>query len=72
MTHKWYEIWAEENDDIPYLLFLCEDLSKEDKFAIIDPKENNKIIKLFSSYDLAKLWLLEDEFTLVRGRMPIE
>lgn len=72
MIYKWYEVWAEETNDIPYLLLLCLGSTKENIYDIIDPKENNKVIKDFPDYDSAKLWLLEDEFILVRERMLID
>lgn len=72
MICEWYEVWAEETDGIPYLLILSPSLTEKDKFIIIDPKENNRVVDTLPDYDSAKLWLLEDEFTLVRGRTLID
>lgn len=36
---------------------------------IFDPKEKDKIVFRSETYEEAKLWLLEDEYTLVDGRM---
>jgi hypothetical protein len=72
MIHEWYEVWAEETDDVPYILILSPSSIEKGKFIIIDPKENNRIVDILPDYDSARLWLLEDEFTLVRARMPID
>jgi hypothetical protein len=72
MIHEWYEVWAEETDGVPYLLILSPSLTERDKFVIIDPKENNRVVDVLPDYDSARLWLLEDEFILVRERMSID
>ncbi len=72
MIDVWYEVWAEETDDVPYLLILCPSLNEKGKFIIIDPKENNRVVDILPDYDSAKIWLLEDEFTLVKGRTLID
>jgi hypothetical protein len=72
MIYEWYEVWADETHDIPYLLLLYLSLSGKDKFFIIDPKENNKVVKILSDYDAATAWLTEDDFTLIQGRMLID
>jgi hypothetical protein len=69
MLYEWYEIWADETHDLPYILLLCPSTVEHDKCLIIDPKENDKIVDILPDYESAKLWLLEDEFILVRGRM---
>jgi hypothetical protein len=69
MIHEWYEVWADETHDIPYILILCPSKNESGKFCIVDPKEDNRVVDTLSDYDSAKLWLLEDEFTLVKGRM---
>jgi hypothetical protein len=69
MIHEWYEVWADETHDTPYILLLHPSKTETGKFCIVDPKEDNRIVNTLSDYDSAKLWLLEDEFTLVKGRM---
>ena len=71
MIQKWYEIWADESTEIPYVLFVCPDKNNFNKIIIIDPKEN-KIINNMPNYEMAKDWLCEDEYTLVNGRMEID
>lgn len=72
MIYEWYEIWADETHDIPYLLLLYLSVTEKDKFFIVDPKQNNKVIKILSDYDSATAWLSEDEFILIKGRMFFE
>ncbi|MEO1143555.1 MAG: hypothetical protein AAFW66_14645 [Pseudomonadota bacterium] len=64
---KWYEVWSDVSPGYPYILILS---AKEDgRFVVSDPKEGNKVVYSSNEYEEAKLWLLEDEFTLVSGRM---
>jgi hypothetical protein len=44
----------------------------ENTFCIFDPAGGNKIAFACSSYEEAKLWLLEDEYTRVEGRLLVE
>jgi hypothetical protein len=69
MIYDWYEIWVDESTEIPYVLFLRPNQDNPKEILIIDPKENNKAIKKMPNYESAKLWLQEDEYTLVEGRM---
>jgi hypothetical protein len=62
-------VWADETHDVPNILRLYASATEQGKFLIIDPKENNRILETWPDYNAAKLWLLEDEFTLVNGRM---
>lgn len=64
---QWYEVWSDESFDKPYLLILGEALDGE--ILVIDPKDNDKVVFRSNDYAQAKLWLLEDEYTLVDGRM---
>jgi len=64
---QWYEVWSDESFDEPYLLILSK--AGHGEIVIIDPRENSKIVFRSDDYHEAKLWLLEDEYTLVDGRM---
>lgn len=68
MRPNWYEVWADETHDVPYLLLLrpCEE-----GFEVLDPAEGNKRSFVASEYESVKLWLLEDEFERV-GRKEID
>jgi hypothetical protein len=68
MSNQWYEVWAYEGLDVPYLLLLRPNSSS---FEIIDPKLGNRIVFESPSYEDAVNWLLEDEFEKV-GRKMIE
>lgn len=66
MSDKWYEVWADEGLPHPYLLLV---LPGADGGAVVfDPKQN-EVVHQAPSYDEARLWLLEDEYTRVDGRM---
>jgi hypothetical protein len=69
MIQDWYEVWVDESIEIPYVLFLRPNQDNPKEILIIDPRENNKPIKTMPNYESAKLWLQEDEYTLVKGRM---
>ena len=69
MTIKWYEIWVDEGISPPYIFMLC--CNESNVFQVLDIIEN-KIFFEASDYETARIWLQEDEFTLVVGRMVIE
>lgn len=66
---KWYEIWIDEGISPPYILMLC--CCESNVFQVLDII-GNKISFEASDYDTARIWLQEDEFTLVDGRMLLE
>ena len=69
MMKNWYEIWVDESTEIPYVLFIYPSKTDPEEILIIDPKENNQVIKKMPDYQTAELWLSEDEYILVEGRM---
>ncbi len=69
MNQDWYEIWVDESPEVPYVLLLCPNKSNSKELLIIDPQEKNAIVQTMSDYEFAILWLTEDEYTLVHGRM---
>jgi hypothetical protein len=66
----WYEVWADEGQTPPYLLLLLH-VDHGLQFQVYDATEKRVAFQA-SSYDSAKDWLLEDEFTRVCGRMAVE
>ncbi len=62
----WYEVWTESGLAPPYLLFLW--CNQDGTFEVYDPYER-KIAYVTDNYDDAHVWLNEDEFTRVDGRM---
>ena len=67
---KWFEVWFSDGEDvIPYyLLIVTPDLNKLGNVIVLDPK-SNEIIRKGHNYEDTKLWLLEDEYSLVEGRV---
>ncbi len=64
---KFTEIWVDPTSVPPYVLMLLGD--DERNFCIFDPTEGYKIVFASSSYQEAELWLLEDEYERVEGRL---
>ena len=64
MTENWYEVWANNTTDPPYVLIVRV---RDTDYLVIDPKEDGRIAFQAGNYDEVKLWLLEDEYLLVRG-----
>ena len=68
MSEGWYEVWADEGHEVPYLLLLRPCAAG---FEVLDPAQGNSKAFETSNYEEAKNFLLEDEFTLI-GRKQIE
>jgi hypothetical protein len=66
MNQPWYEVWVDEGLTPPYVLLVLPDVAN--KVVVFDPKEN-RIAHEASGYEDAKLWLQEDEYRRVEGRM---
>ena len=69
MTTDWYEVWADDSSDPPYILLLCATGSA---FRVLDPREGNRVVFEDSSLEKARNFLMEDEYTMVDGRMRAE
>lgn len=67
---KWFEVWFSEGVDVApsWLLIVTPDKNDSSSVVVLDPLENHKIIYQGHSYEDTKSWLLEDEFSLVKGR----
>jgi hypothetical protein len=61
------EVWIDPMLSPPYILLLLCD--SEGDCQICDPKQGDKVIFSSNSYETAKLWLLEDEYEPVQGRL---
>ena len=61
------EVWIDAILSPPYILLLLGD--RNGNCSIYDPAEGYKVIFTSSSYKEAQLWLLEDEYDLVEGRI---
>jgi hypothetical protein len=64
------ELWIDPTATPPYVLMLLG--NKDDCWCIIDPAKEYQIIFAATSYKEAKLWLLEDEYESVNGRLRNE
>ncbi len=61
------ELWTDTTASPPYVLILLGDNSG--KTCVYDPAQNYQIVFESDTYQEAKLWLLEDEYSLVKGRL---
>ncbi len=61
------EVWIDSMLTPPYVLLLLVDL--QGKCQIYDPAKDYKIIFYSDDYQTAKLWLLEDEYEPIEGRL---
>ena len=68
MSNSWYEVWADESHDVPYVLLLRP---TDDGYEVLDPAERNRQIFRSAQYEGARMWLLEDEFVRV-GRKELD
>jgi len=61
------EVWIDTMLSPPYiLLLLC---NSEQNCQIYDPAQGYKVIFSSNNYEAAKLWLLEDEYEPIAGRL---
>ncbi len=61
------EVWVDPMQSPPYLLMLLGDESG--RCRILDPSDRYKLVKNCDTYDQAQLWLLEDEYEPLEGRL---
>ncbi|MBW4476276.1 MAG: hypothetical protein KME54_05210 [Tolypothrix brevis GSE-NOS-MK-07-07A] len=61
------EVWIDPMLSPPYILLLLCD--SEDNCQIYDPMQGYKVVFTNNNYDAAKLWLLEDEYEPIEGRL---
>ncbi len=62
------ELWIDPTASPPYVLILLSDSSG--KSCVYDPNQNYQLVFKSDTYEEAKLWLLEDEYERVEGRLP--
>ncbi|KZL47632.1 hypothetical protein A2T98_22160 [Nodularia spumigena CENA596] len=61
------ELWIDPTASPPYVLILLGDSSGNS--CVYDPNQNYELAFSSDSYEEAKLWLLEDEYERVEGRL---
>ena len=69
MNHEWFEVWSDESFPDPYILIVQP---VGELVVVTDPRLKNEVIFRGPDYDSARFWLLEDEFSQVRGRVICE
>ncbi|MFW9257183.1 hypothetical protein [Nostoc sp. CALU 546] len=61
------EVWIDPMLSPPYILLLLCD--SENNCQVYDPAQSYKVVFSSNDYNTAKLWLLEDEYELIEGRL---
>ncbi len=61
------EVWIDPMLSPPYVLLLLSD--RDRNCQIYDPSQSYKIVFSSNSYHEAQLWLLEDEYEPIEGRL---
>ena len=61
------EVWVDPMQSPPYVLMLLGDRSGS--CNVLDPNDSYRVIKNCSNYREAQLWLLEDEYEPLEGRL---
>ncbi|GAA6621204.1 hypothetical protein NUACC26_070230 [Scytonema sp. NUACC26] len=61
------EVWVDPMLSPPYILLLLSNI--HGNYRIYDPAQGYKIVFSSNSYDEAQLWLLEDEYEPIKGRL---
>ncbi len=64
------EVWIDPMLTPPYVLLLLADATG--KCQIYDPAKGYQVIFTSENYEAAKLWLLEDEYEPLEGRLLSE
>ena len=67
---KFIEVWIDSMLTPPYVLLLLAD--KKGQYFIYDPAKDYQVIFSSDSYETAKLWLLEDEYEPIAGRLSLD
>jgi hypothetical protein len=67
---KFIEVWIDSMLTPPYVLLLLAD--KSGKCSICDPATHYQVIFSSDNYETAKLWLLEDEYEPMEGRLSLD
>jgi hypothetical protein len=61
------EVWVDPMQSPPYILLLLGNKTKD--CYVFDPAEQHSLVKAFQDYKEAQLWLLEDEYEPLEGRL---
>jgi len=69
MKEPWFEVWIDDSITPPYVLLVGLDSKQLDSVMVYDPNKNYSVIHQGENYEETRLWLLEDEYTRVEGRI---
>lgn len=73
MIGKWYEIWIDDTLSVPYVLMVTtKDHDGKELYLVIDLFEGGEVVYQHSEYQEVVYWLLEDEYSMVRGRVMVD
>ncbi len=72
VENNWHftEVWIDPMLTPPYVLLLLADA--QGKCQIYDPAKDYAVIFTSENYEIAKLWLLEDEYEPIKGRLSLD
>lgn len=68
---RWFEVWFDQGEDaVPsWILIVTPDKTNPGFVIVSDPQENYRVIHSGQDYEDTRLWLQEDEYSLVDGRV---
>ena len=68
---RWFETWFSEGEDLrpTWIYIVTPDTTRPGYVLVYDPQENYRVVYERLTYEDACQELLEDEFSLVEGRM---
>lgn len=69
MIGSWYEVWVDDGLSNPYILIVTHDSTDAARIIVIDPLKGYETVHHDNDYEAVKLWLLEDEYRWIDGRM---
>ena len=68
---RWFEVWFDQGEDVlpTWLLIVIPDAANPGLVLVCDPFQNNQVIHSGQNYEDTRIWLAEDEYELVNGRV---
>lgn len=68
---RWFEVWVDEGEDLcpTWVLIVTPDTTRRGYVVVYDPQENYRVVHQGENYESTCRWLMEDEYSLVEGRM---
>lgn len=70
--NRWFEIWSSPGAGAlrpTWLYVVTPDEERPGQIQVFDPQENYRIVYQGKDYEDTLMWLTEDEYELVQGRM---